>query len=96
MEENVAKFSEKLKELLAIAKKKKNVLEFQEINDFFVDMDLDPNQIEQIYEYLESNNIDVLKITEEEDIPVIEDEELENIDLTVPEGISIEDPVRMY
>ena len=38
MEENVAKFSEKLKELLAMAKKKKNVLEYQEISDFFSDM----------------------------------------------------------
>lgn len=34
MEENVAKFSEKLKELLAMAKKKKNVLEYQEIKRF--------------------------------------------------------------
>ncbi|MDO5521334.1 MAG: RNA polymerase sigma factor region1.1 domain-containing protein, partial [bacterium] len=42
MKENVQKFSEKLKELLAIAKKKKNVLEFHEINDYFADMELDP------------------------------------------------------
>lgn len=35
MEENVAKFGERLKELLAMAKKKKNVLEYQEISDFF-------------------------------------------------------------
>ncbi len=96
MKENVQKFSEKLKDLLAIAKKKKNVLEFHEINDFFADMELDPIQIERIYEYLEANNVDVLRITEEEEIPVMEDEELENIDLSVPEGISIEDPVRMY
>lgn len=34
MDENAAKFSEKMKELLALAKKKKNVLEYQEISDF--------------------------------------------------------------
>lgn len=96
MEENVAKFSEKLKELLALAKKKKNVLEFQEINDYFADMDLNPTQIEKIYEYLESHNIDVLQITEEEDLPPLEDDDFENIDLSIPEGISLEDPVRMY
>ena len=96
MKENVQKFSEKLQELLAIAKKKKNVLEFHEINDFFSDMDLDPIQIERIYEYLEANNVDVLRMTEEDEVPVMEDDELENIDLSIPEGISIEDPVRMY
>ena len=96
MKENVQKFSEKLQELLAIAKKKKNVLEFHEINDFFSDMDLDPIQIERIYEYLEANNVDVLRMTEEDEVPVMEDDELENIDMSIPEGISIEDPVRMY
>ncbi len=44
MDENIAKFTERLKELLAFAKKKKNVLEYQEVNDFFADMDLDPHK----------------------------------------------------
>ena len=101
MEEKSAKFVEKLQELLAIAKKKKNVLEYREINDFFHDMDLDAEQFEKILDFLETNNIDVLRISEdeeEEDILIDEDEEVEveNIDLSVPDGISIEDPVRMY
>ena len=96
MDENLTKFSEKLKELLALAKKKKSVLEFHEINDFFANMDLSPAQIEKIYEYLESNNVDVLRINEEDDLDNLEEEDLENIDLSVPDGISIEDPVRMY
>jgi RNA polymerase primary sigma factor len=99
MDENIVKFTDRLKELLVYAEKKKNVLEFQEVNDFFADMELDPKRIEKIYDYLEKNNVDVLRITdaEEEDVlPEEEEEETETIDLSVPEGINIEDPVRMY
>ena len=101
MEENVAKFSEKLKELLAMAKKKKNVLEYQEISDFFSDMELDAEKFDKILDFLEQNNIDVLRITDDDDDSNIilsdeDDVDVEQIDLSVPDGISIEDPVRMY
>lgn len=99
MDENIVKFTERLKELLVYAEKKKKVLEYQEVNDFFADYDLNPRKIEKIYDYLEKNNVDVLRISdsEEEDIvPDEEEEEAETIDLSVPEGINIEDPVRMY
>ena len=104
MDENVqAKFEERLKELLTIAKKKKNVLEYQEINDFFADLALEEDQFDKILETLEQNSIDVLRITEDdevddEEIILTEEDEVdvENIDLSVPDGISIEDPVRMY
>lgn len=104
MDENMIKFSEKLKDLLVFAKQKKNVLEVQEINEFFSDMELDPSRIDKVYEFLESHGIDVLRIMDDiddEDIILeverdTEEEDLENIDLSVPEGISIEDPVRMY
>lgn len=102
MDENILKFSEKCKELLIFAKKKKNVLEYQEINDFFADMEIDATKIEKIYEYLEGHGVDVLRMPDENDediildIDVEEEEDLENIDLSVPEGVSIEDPVRMY
>ncbi len=101
MDENIIKFTERLKELLAFAEKKKNVLEFQEVNDFFADMELDAQRIEKIYDYLDKHNVDVLRISEEEEeeediILDEEEEEIETIDLTVPEGINIEDPVRMY
>ena len=104
MDENVqAKFEERLKELLALAKKKRNVLEYQEINDFFADLALEEDQFDKILETLEQNSIDVLRITEEdevddEEIILTEEDEVdvENIDLSVPDGISIEDPVRMY
>jgi RNA polymerase primary sigma factor len=97
MDESLAKFSDKLKDLLAFAKKKNNVLEFQEINDFFIDFEMDPLMIERVYEFLEANNVDVLRITEDdEDIILDEEDEIEEIDFSVPEGISIDDPVRMY
>ena len=104
MDENTqAKFDEKLKSLLAIAKKKKNVLEYQEISEFFTDMTLGEEQFDKILETLEQNNVDVLRITEEDDVDdeeiilTEEDEvDMENIDLSVPDGFSIEDPVRMY
>lgn len=107
MDENVqAKFEEKLKQLLAMAKKKKNVLEYQEIVDFLAELALNEEQIEKVIEHLEKSGIDVLRITNDDDDDVIDDEEImlseedevdmENIDLSVPDGISIEDPVRMY
>ncbi len=108
MEMNMGKFSEKLAELLELAKKKKNVLEYQEINDFFKDFALDPEQMDKVFDYLEANGVDVLRITgnevddlildDEDDMKLDEEEEVEldKIDLSVPEGISIEDPVRMY
>ena len=114
MEFDKAKFMEKLKELVAYGKKKKSVLEYQEINDFFRDMPLDAEQMEKVFEYLEASGIDVLRLSDmtedpnaadrdlllldDDDIDLSEEEEIdmENIDLSVPEGVSIEDPVRMY
>ena len=104
MEENAQKFLEKMNELVALGKKKKSILHVQEINDFFADMELSAEQMEKVFEYLEGHNIDVLRITADTDDDVdidnmiAEEEEvdMENIDLSVPEGVSIEDPVRMY
>ena len=97
------KFQEKLKELLNLAKKKKNMLEYQEISDFFADMQLDSDKFEKILDFLEANNIDVLRITDDDAdddilLEVDDDDEIEveKIDLSVPDGVSIEDPVRMY
>ena len=97
------KFQEKLKELLSLAKKKKNMLEYQEISDFFADMQLDSDKFEKILDFLEANNIDVLRITDDDTdddilLEVDDDDEIEveKIDLSVPDGVSIEDPVRIY
>ncbi len=109
MDETKQKFQEKLKELLEFAVRKKNMLEYQEINDFFADMEMDSSKIEKVYEYLEKNGVDVLREPEtefgiEDDeidfLPEEGDEDveikLEDIDLSAPEGVSLEDPVRMY
>ena len=97
------KFQIKLRELLALAKQKKNMLEYQEISDFFSDMQLDAEQFEKILDFLEANNIDVLRITDDDvddemllDVDDEDEIEVEKIDLSVPDGVSIEDPVRMY
>ena len=96
------KFQQKLIEILELGKKKKNMLEYQEIADFFKDLNLDPENFEMVIDYLEQNGIDVLKISNDDDVDddIILDEEdeveVEKIDLSVPEGVSVEDPVRMY
>ena len=84
-------------------KSKKNMLEYQEISDFFADMQLDSDKFEKILDFLEANNIDVLRITDDDAdddilLEVDDDDEIEveKIDLSVPDGVSIEDPVRMY
>ena len=110
MEANTAtQFLERLAGLLELAKKKKNVLEYQEINDYFKDIHLDSEQTDKIFEYLEANGVDVLRMTDDnqddallltdDDEVMMDGEEeidMEKIDLSVPEGVSIEDPVRMY
>ena len=104
MDENTrAKYEEKIKTLLAMAKKKKTVLEYQEISDHFADLHLEEEQMDEILDALEKSGIDVLRITDDDDIPdeelLLSDEDevdMENLDLSIPDGISIEDPVRMY
>ncbi|MCD8333683.1 MAG: RNA polymerase sigma factor RpoD, partial [Clostridiales bacterium] len=92
----------KLPELLEMAKKKKNMLEYQEVSDFFKDFNLSSEQIDRILDYLEANHVDVLRMAEDDDEILIDDEDneadvdVEKIDLTVPDGVSLEDPVRMY
>ena len=103
-----AKFLKKLVALQKLAESKRNVLELTEINNFFNDVLLDEEKTEKVIDFLESKGVDVLRIPEgketDEDImlemensdDIPDDEEIEKIDLSVPEGISIEDPVRMY
>lgn len=104
MEEKLLTFEEKMDRLLAIAKKKKNVLDQQEILDMFAGEELSPEKLDNIYDFLESKRIDILRASEEEDagdeIFLDEDEEepvdVEQVDLSVPDGIGTDDPVRMY
>ena len=105
MGERTEKFAEKLAGLREFAKKKKNVLEPQEIFDYFQPENLDAEQLDQVYEFLDAHHIDILPTLEgdldevllnEEELEQEEEIDVENIDLSVPEGVSLEDPVRMY
>ncbi len=104
-EQMLAKFEEKLKSLVEKGKKKNNVLENQEVIEHFKGIDLGEEQYDRIWETLEKSGIDVLKIADEgideddvepEDIANEEEIDVENIDLSVPDSVGIEDPVRMY
>lgn len=95
------KFDKQLKSLIEIAKKKRNVLEDKEVLGHFTGIELNEQRMEMVYDILETNNIDVLSMTEEEPDDISfevegEEVEVEQGEITVPEGISIEDPVRMY
>ncbi|MBR1628752.1 MAG: RNA polymerase sigma factor RpoD [Lachnospiraceae bacterium] len=89
----------KCEELVRLAKGKRNVLEYGEISDHLKQLELTPEEQEKVLEYLESKHIDVLRTGEPDDDILLEDDDeirIEELDLTVPDGISIEDPVRMY
>ena len=106
---DIAKLMDLAKPLIETAKKKKNALEYQEILDQLQGQDLSERELKVIEAYLEQQDIDILRIRPdaeepddevllitEEDLPDDDETDVENIDLTVPEGVSIEDPVRMY
>ena len=102
-EEKAAKLLERIKEIQTMAKKRKNVLDYQEIKDMFADLALDEEQFDRAIETLENSGVDIFRMPEVDDVeeegfvPSEEDEvDVENIDLSVPDGVSIEDPVRMY
>ncbi len=102
-EKALEKFEARLKELVDLGKKKRGVLEDHEITDFFGNMEVGEEHYDKILETLEQNNIDILKIDETEDEEedaeednTDDDTDMENLDLSVPDSVSIEDPVRMY
>ena len=87
-----AKFWEKIEGILAIAKKKKNVLDYQEIMTYFQDTDFEADRMEKVFEILELKKVDVRM----NDVPYEDEIDIEKIDLSVPDGIGLDDPVRMY
>ncbi len=98
-----AQFMESLNALVELGKKKDGVLDFRDINTQFKNIDLDGDKSEKILDYLEQNGIVAMVPDSDADDDIILDvddepteEELENIEFTVTDGVSIEDPVRMY
>ncbi|MBD9008333.1 MAG: RNA polymerase sigma factor RpoD [Clostridium sp.] len=107
MEEKTLTFEEKLSKLLELAKSKKNVLDEREVLDAFAGEELTPEKLDRIYDFLDKKHVDVLKMSNDDDMDpdlFSEDEDadpedeidVEHIDLSVPEGIGVDDPVRMY
>ena len=96
-----AKVWEKIEGILAIAKKKKNVLDYQEIMTYFQDTDFEADRMEKVFEILELKKVDVRMndVPDEDEDIILDDEDeidIEKIDLSVPDGIGLDDPVRMY
>ncbi len=107
MEEKTLTFEEKLSKLLELAKSKKNVLDETEVLDAFAGDELTPEKLDRIYDFLDKKHVDILKMSndddmdpdlfsEDEDADPEDDIDVEHIDLSVPEGIGVDDPVRMY
>lgn len=102
MNETVNTFEEKLKELLAFAKKNNDVIEIEKVNDFFKDLNLEVSQIDKIYEYLEAQNIVVLNLSPDEgpdDSDIMEIEQEDDLSLTDDAStvtIMSDDPVKLY
>ena len=101
-------FTKILLGLIEKAKLKKNVLEYNEISDAFASLELDEDKMDLVLEYLEKNNIDIMQngvkddngddlLIDNDDMILEDTEEVELIDdVDVLEGVSTEDPVRMY
>ena len=109
MDDKILIFNQKLNELLAYAKKKNNILEQQEVISFFSDVEFDADKTDSIYEFLEKSGIEIVyPVTEQDDVDLdlsLDDDnvsdddmdiDLDKIDLSVPEGVATDDPVRMY
>jgi len=92
MKQNIEGKKAILRELIERGKSK-GMLTYKEIMDAFEDVELEPDQIEKIYESMDNMGIDVVGDIETEMQEIQPDEEL---DLSLPEGIAIDDPVRMY
>ncbi|PXV93552.1 RNA polymerase primary sigma factor [Lachnotalea glycerini] len=105
MDEAVVKFTKIMEKLLKTAKANNNTLELEEINDAFEGTELTPEKLDWVLEYFERQNVDVVttRVSEEEEgdedsfLLSEEEEEVEIIDdVDVLDGVSTEDPVRMY
>ena len=108
MDDKILRFNQKLKDLLAYAKKKNNILEQKEVISFFSDVEFDADKTDSIYEFLEKSGIEIVyPVTEQpdsdldldldlDDVTLDDDIDLDKIDLSVPEGVGTDDPVRMY
>ena len=102
MSEQVIKFNEKLKELLKYAKSNKNMVTHDEIMERFKDIQISSDKMDALFDFLEKSGIDVayneksvIMETEDDDMD-FDNSDLENIDLSIPDNLNTDDPIRMY
>ncbi len=86
---------QKVKEILALARNEKKTVSYQEVMNKLSELDIDADAIDSVFETLEAEGINIISSAEDEAAAAQETAEPE-LDLSVPEGISIDDPVRMY
>lgn len=105
MSDLINSFEEKLKELVSLGKKNKGILEVELVNDFFKELNLDVNQIDKIYEYLENHNIAVINLVDDTDeepdedllLELENDEEIALVDdIANTANVMSDDPVKLY
>ena len=87
---------QKVKEILDLARNEKKTLTYQDVMNKLSDLDIDADAIDAVFETLESEGINVINATEDETAVLPADVTGTDMDISVPEGISIDDPVRMY
>ena len=87
---------QKVKEILDLAKNEKKTLTYQDVMNKLSELDIDADAIDAVFETLEAEGVSVVNASEDEAAAVVPDITGTDLDLSVPEGISIDDPVRMY
>lgn len=108
-ESTMTNFEEKLKQLVTFSKKNQGILEIDKLNDFFKEFNLDVDQVDKIYEYMESHNIVVLTPAEPDDEPnesvllelekdseISEDFTEDFTDEVAVSAVMSDDPVKLY
>ena len=81
--------------------KKTGVLDYKEVNDKLEELELDADQIDKMFEYLEKHGVEIAGSIDDDDDIDLDDDDIEITseelaDMSVPSGVSIDDPVRMY
>lgn len=101
MNETQERLDRGMQELLARARKKKDVLEYEEITDFFQELPLDEESCSRILEFLEGNHVDVLQTRDVEEEPELAEDSFDMSDVDMSDigkidGLQLDDPVRLY
>ena len=87
---------QKVKEILDLARNEKKTISYQEVMNKLSELDIDADAIDAVFETLEAEGVSIVSSSEDEAIAAAQETVEPELDLSVPEGISIDDPVRMY